>query len=710
MRKNNLMVILLLITMVVTVVLNVSYADYEEYEESNEFEFLKKVLIEPEYTTIYEDDEINIEVGFNEYPSADYNSFYIEFDSNIFELDLSAMTTNNGYKYIDYKTTETSNIIKYIFNYKITKKIPYSDIECMYFEEEYNNNKAVDEVVFSNIKLKTKKNVKPGVYNIYSGYTNSKIRDFLPITIINKVNTSNEIGDIRFSSCKSKCKALNAGRDILRCNKGQKSEKVFYENGEMKIYDLYHGRTSYYMDFDYNTIYTNDELVLKLNQNIQTDSYYLVYDDEKNEYEKYLQGGYKVIPFVVSFEKNIFDIDVNNIEIKDERYKLKDYKIITGTNTLSYVLYFELNGEIKTLFPIAEQKEFISWKIKSKDTTKPGTYYFEIQPEYNEEVNLEIEREFFDMYYPINIIEKNQSINSLKKLYLYPGSFGLSGDEIFIDARENKEIYTYSYSNGIDSIEYTNIICNKKCYVKNNGLSLYAWSLNNPINIEVSYEDGTNKKYKIINEISDNEKLSPITNPFYEIIIIGNGEQKEYQNHIDKIKNYILKRKEDIGYKYDYYDATYYNYQEFTDAEKQFLGNIIEKYNEYGDPLIFLLKDLDEFSNYIAGDFTDEELYKYLCMHFEIKYEDDAVANENNIVTLNDEYDNQKSAYNDNIVIIIIVVSLLLGIGILIILLKNKKKQLAPVKETLIQDENIQIIENQRSNQSSTKIDENNKI
>ena len=61
MRKNNLMVILLLITMVVTVVLNVSYADYEE-----DYIYPKcpsGLYVDPEYTTIYENDTINVNLG-----------------------------------------------------------------------------------------------------------------------------------------------------------------------------------------------------------------------------------------------------------------------------------------------------------------------------------------------------------------------------------------------------------------------------------------------------------------------------------------------------------------------------------------------------------------------------------------------------------------------------------------------------------------------
>ncbi len=717
MRKNNLMVILLLITMVVTVVLNVSYADYEEevyadeYDESeSDQELYEKVLIEPEYTTIYENDEMNIEIGFNETPSSEKTPFYIEFDNTIFNIDLSNMVTADGYKYIKHEEINTSNMTRYVFYYDINKKISLDYLEkypeCVYFEDEYKDNKAVDEVIFSEIKLKVKEPAKLGVNKIYSGYTNSSDKNYSPITIIKKENNTKTISDINNSSCNIKCKAVNAGRNLLNCGFGcvgcSENEKIIFEDGTVKEYNTTCLDSVYYLNYDYNTVYTGDEVNLEIKRQNSSESTYLIYDEKTSKYQKYENGGYKVEPFAIVFENDVFDIDVNSIKFENEKYKLREYKTKKSSNSTAYILYLELNDEITEGFPISEEKLFLTWKVKIKENITSDTYYLELINEIENINELDVSFSLDDIYsysdyYPINVIEKNNKNNSLKQVNLYPGSYGLTGELISVDVSNDKDIYTFVYSDSLNSVEYMNVICNKKCYVEDNGNVLLDIEENFEINVK--YEDGTNKTYVFNNEIKNHTKLYPITYSFYDVIAIGNGNQKEYQNYIDKVMDYIEKRKDDIGYSYQYYKPTYYNFDELTSAEKQVFGKISETFEKEGAPLIFIFEDLDEFENYIAGDFSDEELYKYICKELEITYQEENTNNSNNIsnndenkkeeiINIRDEESLVKK-YNTTIVIsgILFIIIDIFVIWLIILIKQNKK-----IKKELTENNKGEII------------------
>ena len=100
MRKDNSALALFLFILLVSLILGFAFADNDK--EMSEYEgFLRdyeKVLIEPDYTTVYENDSINFDIGFNEF-SLNEKPFFIEFDKNVFELDLSNIKGINGYTY-----------------------------------------------------------------------------------------------------------------------------------------------------------------------------------------------------------------------------------------------------------------------------------------------------------------------------------------------------------------------------------------------------------------------------------------------------------------------------------------------------------------------------------------------------------------------------------------------------------------------------------
>ena len=702
MRKSNSALVLFIFVMFVSMVLGIVFADNEESDENDyesfsieEKNIYQKVLIEPEYTTLYENDEMNIELGFNETPSSEKIPFYIEFDNTVFDVDLTNMIIADGYKYIKHEEVNTSNMTRYIFYYDINKKISLDYLEkypeCVYFEDEYRDNKAVDEVIFSKIKLRVKDTAKLGVSKIYSGYTNSSEKNYSPISIIKKENNTKTISDINNSSCNIKCKAVNAGRNLLNCGFGSvgcsENEKIIFEDGTIKKYNTTCLDNIYYLNTKYNTIYTDDEVNLQIKRENSSDSTYLIYDEKTSEYQKYENGGYKVKPFAIVFENDAFDINVNNIKFENEKYKLKDYKIKKSSNSIAYILYLEFNDEITEGFPINEEKLFLTWKVTTKENITSDTYYIKLINEIEKidelDVSFSLDNIYsYSDYYPINVIEKNNKNNSLKQVNLYLGAFGLTGNLISIDISEDKETYEYAYSDSINSIEYMNVICNKKCYVEDNGNILL--DINENFKLNVKYEDGTNKTYNFNNEIKNHTKLYPITYSFYDVIIIGNGNQKGYQEYIDKIMDYIEKRKEEIGYSYQYYKPTYYNYDELTQAEKKVFGIISETFEKEGAPLIFIFDDLDEFENYIAGDFSDEELYEYICKELEITYQEE---NANNSNTISNNDDNKKEEiintkdeeslvkkYNMTIIISVLGgISLFIFLIIIIFLVKNKK-------------------------------------
>lgn len=69
MRKENSALVLFVFVLLVSMILGIVFADNDE--ETSEYEdFLRdyeKVLIEPDYTTVYENDSINFDIGFNEF-------------------------------------------------------------------------------------------------------------------------------------------------------------------------------------------------------------------------------------------------------------------------------------------------------------------------------------------------------------------------------------------------------------------------------------------------------------------------------------------------------------------------------------------------------------------------------------------------------------------------------------------------------------------
>ena len=71
---------------------------------------------------------------------------------------------------------------------------------------------------FAREYLKIKPSVKLGIHKIYSGYVDSDEKSSLPITIIKNENTSNTLSNFVYSSCNSKCKALNAGKNVSVCS------------------------------------------------------------------------------------------------------------------------------------------------------------------------------------------------------------------------------------------------------------------------------------------------------------------------------------------------------------------------------------------------------------------------------------------------------------------------------------------------------------
>lgn len=191
MRKDNSALVLFVFVLLVGMILGVVFADNDE--EMSEYEdFLRdyeKVLIEPDYTTVYENDSINFDIGFNEF-SLNEKPFFIEFDKNVFELDLSNIKGINGYIYKKYEIKENDNNIKYIFYYSKDKKTTW-DKELIYGEccgdtEDADNNKTVDMSVLSGLKLNVKNAVSGETYKIKSGYLDSNDIDFVPITIIKK--------------------------------------------------------------------------------------------------------------------------------------------------------------------------------------------------------------------------------------------------------------------------------------------------------------------------------------------------------------------------------------------------------------------------------------------------------------------------------------------------------------------------------------------
>ena len=97
-----------------------------------------------------------------------------------------------------------------------------------------------------------------------------------------------------------------------------------------------------------------------------------------------------------------------------------------------------------------------------------------------------------------------------------------------------------------------------------------------------------------------------------------------------------------------------------------------------------IFEDLDEFENYIAGDFSDEELYEYISKELEITYQEE---NANNSNTISNNDDNKKEEiintkdeeslvkkYNTTIIISVLGgISLFIFVIIIIFLVKNKK-------------------------------------
>ena len=124
--------VLFIFVMFVSMILGIVFADNEEdyitYDDKITCD--STLYIAPEYTTIYENDVINVDVGCDGDCNFNKNTkktFDITFDKNIFELDINSIKSiRKGIEYLDFsvsekddKITYTIKIITYTINYFI---------------------------------------------------------------------------------------------------------------------------------------------------------------------------------------------------------------------------------------------------------------------------------------------------------------------------------------------------------------------------------------------------------------------------------------------------------------------------------------------------------------------------------------------------------------------------------------------------------------
>ena len=108
MRKNNSVLVLFIFVMFVSMILGIVFADNEEdyitYDDKITCD--STLYIAPEYTTIYENDVINVDVGCDgdcNFVQSNEEFFEITFDNNIFDLDLSEIkSVREGIEYLKY--------------------------------------------------------------------------------------------------------------------------------------------------------------------------------------------------------------------------------------------------------------------------------------------------------------------------------------------------------------------------------------------------------------------------------------------------------------------------------------------------------------------------------------------------------------------------------------------------------------------------------
>ena len=169
MRKSNSALVLFIFVMFVSMILGLVFADNEN--DSDDWRYVCEdngvIYIDPEYTTIYENDVINVDVGCDGDCNFNKNTkktFDITFDKNIFELDINSIkSVRKGIEYLDFSVSEKDDKITYTINFKVTKDYENTfkyEMDCFNSNVDLNgcydldNYIQIEDIIFENIKLK----------------------------------------------------------------------------------------------------------------------------------------------------------------------------------------------------------------------------------------------------------------------------------------------------------------------------------------------------------------------------------------------------------------------------------------------------------------------------------------------------------------------------------------------------------------------------
>ncbi|MDD6272881.1 MAG: hypothetical protein PUA90_05210 [bacterium] len=211
-------------------------------------------LIDVNYNNVYKGDVLDLKIGFDykwfdgivkhdenydyiegEEYSYKAQEFAIKYDPLIFDINLDSMIfEDEDYYFIDYDEYNDGSNTFIIFNLDIKRDFHDADYDGSY-------DGKIDDLVFSNIKLKVKDDVELGKYFIETGYYNLDEKELFhnekyPITIINHEENENTISNISFYTYMFEPKESEKYILNIEPNKYNYEIRLFKKNNNLDIY------------------------------------------------------------------------------------------------------------------------------------------------------------------------------------------------------------------------------------------------------------------------------------------------------------------------------------------------------------------------------------------------------------------------------------------------------------------------------------------